>query len=230
MLRGSMKSVTRLSLLILALASVSSWAQRASAPHSSVSGHGFGPVATSPSAGGAHPGRRPATLAGRGWCNRGNCYGNSGEWGGYWPGYYGGYGPYSVGGLDPFWELGEPAESQASSSQQPSVIVVREPEQKAAFAPAASPKIIEVPSGTAQGKQIGPSGPVPAAVFILTSGQRLEAKRYLLTENMLQVQRGRDQQNIPMNELNVEATIAANHARGIDLQIPDGKNQLTLGF
>ncbi|MFZ0703996.1 MAG: hypothetical protein WAM71_00230 [Candidatus Korobacteraceae bacterium] len=110
------------------------------------------------------------------------------------------------------------------------MIVVREPEQKAASAPAASPKVIEVPPENAQGKQVVASGPVPAAVFILTSGQRLEAKRYLLTEDVLRLQHGRDRQNIPMNELNVEATIAANHERGIELQIPDSKNQLTLGF
>lgn len=228
-MRGSMKSLIRLSLLVFTLISISGWAQRGASPHGSAGG-GFGPV-PSPSASVAHPGRRPLSPARPGWCNRGNCYGNRGEWGNYWPGNYWGYSPYSVGGLDPYWELGEPSQAQASSSQQPSVIVLREPEQKAASAPPASPKVIEVPQEkTAQGKQVSPSGPVPPAVFILTDGHRVEARSYLLTQDKIQVQQGRGQQTIPLNEVNLEATVAANHARGIDLQIPDSKNQLTLGF
>ncbi len=82
----------------------------------------------------------------------------------------------------------------------------------------------------AEGKQLSPAKAIPPAVFILRSGQRFEAKRYMLTQDTLQVQHGRDQQIIPINEVNLEATIAANQARGIDLQIPENKNQLTLGF
>jgi hypothetical protein len=133
--------------------------------------------------------------------------------------------------LDPYWEIGDPAEPQSASSQQPSVIVLREPEQKASSAPAASPKVIEVPpERDATGKEALPDKPIPPAVFILANGQQFEAKRYLLTQASLQVQRGRDQQTIPLNEVNLEATIAANNARGIDLQIPENKNHLTLGF
>jgi len=230
-LRGRMNFVIRMLLLALALAPVSSWAQKGSTPPpQSVSGSGSRPAAARPSSGAVHSGRRPATIGPPGWCRGGNCNGNRGE-GGYWPGYYPGYGPY--GGLDPYWELGGPAESEPSSPPQPQVIMVREPpqQQNPASAPSISPKMIEVPpQKTAQGKQVAPSAPVPPAVFILTNGQRIEAQRYLLTEGMLQVQRGREQQTIPLNELNRQATIAANQARGIDLQIPENKYQLTLGF
>jgi hypothetical protein len=226
-----MKGVIRLSLLILALTVTSSWAQSRSMAHNPNSGSGFAPVATSRSANASVVGHgRPGGPGRPGWCNHGNCSGNRGEWSNYWPGSYWGYGPYSYGGLDPYWQLGEQSESQSSSSQQP-VVVYREPAQKAASAPAASPKVIEVPwEKTADGKQVSAANPVPPAVFILTNGQRVEAKQYLLTQEMLQVQHGRDRQTIPLREINLEATIAANQARGIELQIPENRNQLTLGF
>jgi hypothetical protein len=227
-----MKCLVRLSLLVLALTCVPSRAQRTSS-NSPMRGSGFGPVATSPSANGTVAGSTRQVGPGRsGLCSRGNCSGNRRRNPNYyWPGDYWGYGPYAYGGLDPYWEIGDPAEPQSASSQQPSVIVVREPEQQASSAPAASPKVIEVPPETdAAGKQALPVKPIPPAVFILTNGQQFEAKRYLLTQGSLQVQRGRDQQTIPLNEVNLEATIAANNARGIDLQVPENKNHLTLGF
>jgi hypothetical protein len=217
-----------LSLLALALTCAPSWAQGRS---SAARGTGFGPVATS--ANGAVTGsRRPIGPGRPGGCNRGNCFGYRRGWQNssyYWPGDYWGYSPYAYGGLDPYWEIGEQTEPQPSSSQQP-VVIFRDSEQKAS-APAASPKVIEVmPDKTADGKQVSLANPVPPAVFILTNGQRIEAKRYLLTQDMLQVQHGRDQQTIPLDSVNLEATIAANHARGVDLQIPENRNQLTLGF
>jgi hypothetical protein len=231
-LRGSMKYLVRLSLLAVALSCTSSWAQSGSMSHNPVSSSGFGPVASSPSANSSVANRRPGGPGRPGFCNNGNCLGN--RRGRFNPNYYSsaywGYSPYSYGGLDPYWELGEPAEAQSSPSQQQPIIVFREP-GNASPPPPASPQVIEVPPGkTAEGKQVSPTNPVPPAVFILKSGQRIEAQRYLLTHDTLQVQQGRDQQTIPLNEVNLEATIAANHTRGIDLHIPENRNQLTLGF
>ncbi len=165
-------------------------------------------------------------------CSRGNCFDRQGWYNPYyWPGNYWGYSPYAYGGLDPYWEIGEPEEPQTSSSAQPAVIVVRGPEQTAPAPPAPSPKVIEVPPAkNAEGKQVAASTPTPPAVFILTNGERLEAKRYLLTQDILQIQQGRNQQTIPLDALNLPATIAANHERGIDLEVPENRNQLTLGF
>ncbi len=80
-------------------------------------------------------------------------------------------------------------------------------------------------------KQGGKTPPVPAkpAVFILSSGERLESSHYLLSSDSVQVEQGETQRTIPMSALNVDATVAANRARGIDLKIPS-KNQLMLGF
>lgn len=228
-----MKFLLGSSLVAIALTCISASAQRASMPSA---GTGFGPVAHSPSAANrVILGNRGPIGPGRpGGCNRGNCVGirhNRFYPNYYWPANYWGYSPYSYGGLDPYWELGDSTESQSSPPQQPQTIVVRDSEQKAASAPAASPKVIEVPArNTAQGRQGAHAGPAPPAVFILTSGQQLEAQRYLLTHDTLQVQHGRNRESIPLSQVNLEATIAANHARGIELQIPENRNELTLGF
>ena len=71
--------------------------------------------------------------------------------------------------------------------------------------------------------------PAPPVVFILSSGERLESSHYLLSTDSLQVQQGETQRTIPLSDLNVDATIAANRARGVDLKIPS-KNQVMLGF
>ena len=81
--------------------------------------------------------------------------------------------------------------------------------------------------GTApKGSLASPPQPV---VFILSSGERLESSHYLLSTDSLQVQQGETQRTIPLSDLNVDATIAANRARGVDLKIPS-KNQVMLGF
>lgn len=231
--RGDMKRIGLSSLLAVALICTSGWAQRGAMHSGGARSAGQGPGWSHPSHNGSlFGGKGSIGLVGPSGCRRGNCF-DCGGWysPSYWPGYYWGYSPYDVGGLDPYWELGEPEEAQPPSSQQPTVIVMREPEQRTPSAPAASPKVIEVPPArTADSKQIVPPKATPPAVFILTNGQRLEAKRYLLTQDTLQIQHGRDQQTISLDEVNLQATIAANRERGLDLQIPENKNQLMLGF
>jgi hypothetical protein len=45
----------------------------------------------------------------------------------------------------------------------------------------------------------------------------------------VQVEQGDTQRTIPLSALNVDATVAANRARGLDLKIP-AKGQIMLGF
>jgi hypothetical protein len=78
--------------------------------------------------------------------------------------------------------------------------------------------------------QVAPAPPLPAAVFILSSGERLESTNYLLTADSVRVQQGGAQRTIPMSKLNVNATLAANHQRGVELKIPANKSQITLSF
>jgi hypothetical protein len=75
-----------------------------------------------------------------------------------------------------------------------------------------------------------PSAPPPPAIFILKNGERLESSRYTMTADAVRVQQGEAERTIPISALNLEATNAANHARGLDLQIPTSKNQMILSF
>lgn len=80
------------------------------------------------------------------------------------------------------------------------------------------------------GKKQPPSPPAPPAVFVLSSGDRLETARYLVTVNSVRVEQDGMQRNIPLSELNVDATVAANKARGLNIKFPTDKSQIMLGF
>ena len=78
--------------------------------------------------------------------------------------------------------------------------------------------------------QAQPAAPTPPAVFILSNGDRLESSKYVLTVDSLHVQQGETQRSIPLSALNMDATLAANRARGVDLKVPTSKSQIMLGF
>jgi hypothetical protein len=78
--------------------------------------------------------------------------------------------------------------------------------------------------------QSAPAAPTPPAVFILSNGDRLESSNYVLTVDSLRVQQGDQQRTIPLSSLNMDATAAANRARGVDLKIPTSKSQIMLSF
>jgi hypothetical protein len=90
--------------------------------------------------------------------------------------------------------------------------------------------------GSAAGKKSAVSEPqsvpvpTPATVFVLSNGDRLELTNYLLTVNSLHMQQGQTQRTIPLSALNLDATIAANRERGLDLKIPKNKSEVTLSF
>lgn len=87
-------------------------------------------------------------------------------------------------------------------------------------------QFIEIPSVA---NATAPKMP-PPAVFILASGERLEARRFLLSASLLSISIDRQQRNVPLNLLDLQATISANHERGIDLRIPDDRNEISLSF
>jgi hypothetical protein len=72
--------------------------------------------------------------------------------------------------------------------------------------------------------------PQPPALFVLKGGERLESRNYLLTAESLQIQVGRQRREIPIDTLDLEATIAANHERGIDLTIPRDRTAVFVSF
>jgi pentapeptide MXKDX repeat protein len=77
----------------------------------------------------------------------------------------------------------------------------------------------------------GPAAsPTTPSVFILSTGGRVESRCYMLTVDSLRLQDGPEQRTIPLREVNVDATVAANRERGIDLKIPKNKAEIVLGF
>jgi hypothetical protein len=149
---------------------------------------------------------------------------------------YGGYGAFLVPwyypdyGLDWGWDLG-PSDyypQPPAEPAPPAVIVVQSRDDNRLSAPAPqSPKLIELP----ETKESGTTAQAePPTVFVFTNGERLEARRYTLTPDSLHVEINRQQRTIPLGRLNLDATIAANRERGIDLKVPTDKSQIFLGF
>ena len=192
------------------------------ASHAGSSG-GFGHAAVNGKGGGV--GINGGNRVGRGF--RRNRFGYG--WGyGVWPAYYDGY------GLDwnlPYWDYvnfppsdaqygPEPGYAENQPSRPTVVVQERQPAP-----PAQSPKLVEIPlPGDTTVK------PVPPALFVLTNGEKLESRRYVLSANSLQVDIDRKQRTIPISELNIDATIAANQQRGIDISFPQDRSSLFLGF
>ena len=147
-------------------------------------------------------------------------YGRYRNYGGFYaPWYYPDWG----------WDLGpsdyaEPPEQPAS----PPVIVMQSRDDNRQPAPVpASPKLIELPDSKDASSASKPDLPT---LFLFANGEKLEARRYTLTPDSLYVFVGRQQRTIALDKLNVDATIAANRERGIDLKFPTDVNQIFLGF
>ncbi len=162
---------------------------------------------------------------------------------GFFPGHFGGrhhegfgYGGYGYGSVWLPWDFAnwdddyfgwEPSyQQQPASPTLPQVIVVQSKELAAPALPPQSPKLIEVPYSK--------EGPVatlqPATLFVLKNGQRLESHDYFLTVQSLQIEVGRQRRTIPISKLDLDATIAANQNRGIEVTIPTDHNTVFVGF
>ena len=156
-------------------------------------------------------------------------------WGYAWPGYYGGYGYYDGYGIDPYWDYVDfppndgsygpegPGPGYANNQSSQPMVVVRD---RQPAPPPQSPKLVEIPLPS----DASTVKPLPPALFVLTTGAKLESHRYVLSANSLQVDIDRKQRTIPISDLNVDATIAANQQRGIDISFPQDHNSLFLGF
>src|SRR5581483_8097188 len=74
-------------------------------------------------------------------------------------------------------------------------------------------QLIEIPGAT---KDAAPK-PLPPTIFVLTDGEQFETQRYLLTANSLSATVQRRQRTIPLELVDLDATLAANRDRGLDL-------------
>jgi len=71
---------------------------------------------------------------------------------------------------------------------------------------------------------------LPPTVFILANGERLETRRFVLTAALLTASIERQRRTVPLPMLDLNATIAANRDRGIDLRIPADRNEISVSF
>lgn len=114
--------------------------------------------------------------------------------------------------------------AQPAPEQEPELLGQAEPEIRPRPLPKA--QVIEIPGGD----RAAAAKPLPPTIFVLTSGERLETQRFLLTASTLSVSVHRTDRTIPLGMLDLDATEAANRERGIDLRIPSDRNEVSLRF
>jgi hypothetical protein len=134
--------------------------------------------------------------------------------------------PYFVPYDEPFG-YDQPYDEAVTNGPVPPVVVLQ-PDDRQALAPEppAKAQVIEIPvAANATAAKM-----LPPTIFILANGEQLETRRYVLTVSNLSVSIERRQRTIPLDMLDLNATITANHERGIDLRIPADRNEISLSF
>jgi hypothetical protein len=123
---------------------------------------------------------------------------------------------------------GQPETIQAPSDPAVPLVIEQREDVPAATREKPLPKsqVIDIPSA-ANSKAARLQSPT---IFILTNGERLESHQFLLSASNLSLRIDRHHRTIPIEMLDVQATIAANRQRGIDLRIPADRNEIVLSF
>jgi hypothetical protein len=89
--------------------------------------------------------------------------------------------------------------------------------------------VIEVPQARTSRRSLPPK-PSPKTIFVLANGERLESDRYTMEGGILHVAVNGEQRAIALSALDVEATTELNRKRGIDLKIPQSRNEVYVAF
>lgn len=124
----------------------------------------------------------------------------------------------------PDYETGWPEEEQ--SSQEPNrapLVRVHDETRDREPLPA---QVIEI-ANTSKNTE---TKPLPATVFVLKNGEKLESQSYLLTASSVSLTLHGNRRTIPLQMVDLDATIAANRDRGIDLRVPNDRNEISLRF
>jgi hypothetical protein len=133
-------------------------------------------------------------------------------------------------GYFPVWYDGAYPETQPEPATAaiipPVTVAIRSEEPPRPPAPAAKPLLVDLPGDD----HAATTKPLPAAIFILANGERLETRRYMLTADALYVTIDRQQRTLKFSALDLERTMAANRDRGVKLRIPADRGEISLGF
>ena len=185
---------------------------------------------------GGHPSGGGGGMAAHGNGNRVILRGGNGHRGhnngnGFGYPWYLGYGDYwgdswAYGDYGPDGPPNESAYQPQSSGVSPSAIVMQTPQRMTPSAPAPSPKLVEIP-------QDGPATPAkaqPPALFVLQNGQHIESDRYVLSDKSVTLDVGRQQRTIPISDIDLNETMAANRQRGVEIAFPRDSNYLFMSF
>jgi hypothetical protein len=87
-------------------------------------------------------------------------------------------------------------------------------------------KLIEVPAGP--GTPV--AKPRQPTAFVLKSGEKIEVRHYTITGGSLRLSLEGKQRTIPLADIDLKASTAANRERGINLRIPTNPNEVVMGF
>jgi hypothetical protein len=114
----------------------------------------------------------------------------------------------------------------------PQVIVIRDEAKTPAPAPApavsAQPKMIELPGSDDAKVDVATASPV---VIIMRDGKRREMTRYTITGAYLyDSSKALQTSRIPIDDLDLEATVHANAERGVPFSIPTQRNEVVVRF
>ncbi len=120
--------------------------------------------------------------------------------------------------------LEEQSDAEANETAPPSAIL--QPHERMSEPRVPKPLVIEIPGAASSAA----AKIVPPTIFILADGERLVTRRFLLSASNLSVSIDRQERTVPIAMLDIDATIAANHERGIDLRIPADRSEISLSF
>lgn len=110
----------------------------------------------------------------------------------------------------------------------PVVIVHDAPAAAPVMVAPAEPRMIEVSEAAAVPSNLTKT---PMAVFILSDGRRLESQNYTITDSILSIKElHRPAMQVPLDQLNIPATLTENHQRGLDLRLPESSSEILIGF
>ena len=130
-------------------------------------------------------------------------------------GFYSNFFPYDVP-----YGYEQPDVDAVTGDPEPPVVYMRREE-----APIPKAQVIEIPHDANSKPKL-----LPPTVFVLANGDRLETRRFVLTATVLTVTVNRQVRLVPLDTLDVAATLSSNRERGIDLRIPDDRNEISVGF